>query len=84
MSGMERKRYLWMFVWLLLPEATSTSPINVTLPVGTAMDISGRQEVTTLTASALGRSVSGSRMTRCLSLQGHGTANIQVGLIDKV
>lgn len=58
MSGMERKRYLWMFVWLL-PEATGTYPINVTLPVGTAMNISGRQEVTTLTASALGRSVSG-------------------------
>lgn len=58
MSGMERKRYLWMFVWLL-PEATDTYPINVTLPVGTAMNISGRQEVTTLTASALGRSVSG-------------------------
>lgn len=40
-------------------EATSTYPINVTLPVGTAMSISGQQEVTTLTASALGRSVSG-------------------------
>lgn len=40
-------------------EATGTYPINVTLPVGTAMNISGRQEVTTLTASALGRSVSG-------------------------
>lgn len=39
--------------------ATGTYPINVTLPVGTAMDISGQQEVTTLTASALGRSVSG-------------------------
>ena len=59
MSGMERKRYLWMFVWLLLPEAIGTYLINVTLPVGTAMNISGRQEVTTLTASALGRSVSG-------------------------
>ena len=40
-------------------EATGTYPINVTLPVGTAMSISGQQEVTTLTASALGRSVSG-------------------------
>lgn len=39
--------------------ATGTYPINVTLPIGTAMNISGRQEVTTLTASALGRSVSG-------------------------
>lgn len=39
--------------------ATGTYPINVTLPVGTAMNISGQQEVTTLTASALGRSVSG-------------------------
>lgn len=39
--------------------ATGIYPINMTLPVGTAMSISGRQEVTTLTASALGRSVSG-------------------------
>lgn len=39
--------------------ATGTYPINVTLPVGTAMSISGQQAVTTLTASALGRSVSG-------------------------
>lgn len=39
--------------------ATGTYPINTTLPVGTAMSISGQQEVTTLTASALGRSVSG-------------------------
>lgn len=39
--------------------ATGTYPINVTLPVGTAMNISGEQEVTTLTASALNRSVSG-------------------------
>lgn len=39
--------------------ATGIYPINVTLPVGTAMSISGRQEVTTLTASALNRSVSG-------------------------
>lgn len=39
--------------------ATGTYPINVILPVGTAMSISGQQKVTTLTASALGRSVSG-------------------------
>ena len=39
--------------------ATGTYPINVTLPVGTAMNISGQQEVTTLTASALNRNVSG-------------------------
>lgn len=39
--------------------ATGTYPINVTLPVGTAMNISGAQQVTTLTASALNRSVSG-------------------------
>lgn len=39
--------------------ATGTYPINVTLPVGTAMSISGQQKVTTLTASALERSVSG-------------------------
>jgi len=39
--------------------ATGIYPINVTLPVGTAMRISGEQEVTTLTASMLNRSVSG-------------------------
>lgn len=39
--------------------ATGTYPINVTLPVGTAMNISGEQEVTTLTASALNRNISG-------------------------
>lgn len=39
--------------------ATGTYPINVILPVGTAMSISGQQKVTTLTASVLGRSVSG-------------------------
>lgn len=39
--------------------ATGTYPIDVTLPVGTAMSISGQQEVITLTASALGHSVSG-------------------------
>lgn len=38
---------------------TGTYPINVTLPVGTAMSISGKQEVITHTASALGISVSG-------------------------
>lgn len=38
---------------------TGTYPINVTLPVGTAMSISGKQEVITYTASALGISVSG-------------------------
>jgi len=38
---------------------TGTYPINVTLPVGTAMNISGSQQVTTLTVSALKRSVSG-------------------------
>ncbi len=38
---------------------TGTYPINVTLPVGTAMNISGEQEVITLTASMLSRSVSG-------------------------
>ncbi|WP_455632428.1 beta-sandwich domain-containing protein [Parabacteroides sp.] len=39
--------------------ATGSYPINVTLPVGTAMSISGEQEVTSLSVSALGRSVSG-------------------------
>lgn len=39
--------------------STGTYPIDVTLPVGTAMSISGQQKVTTLTASALGRSASG-------------------------
>lgn len=39
--------------------ATGTYPINVTLPISTVMSISRRQEVTTLTASALGCSVSG-------------------------
>lgn len=42
-----------------LTTATGTYPINVTLPVGTAMSISGQQKVTTVTASALGRSASG-------------------------
>lgn len=40
-------------------EATGTYPINVTLPIGTAMSISGEQQVTTWTASMLGLSVSG-------------------------
>lgn len=39
--------------------ATGTYPINVTLPVGTAMSVNGKQEVITHTASALGISVSG-------------------------
>lgn len=39
--------------------ATGSYPLNVTLPVGTALDIAGTQQVTTLTVSALGRSVSG-------------------------
>ena len=39
--------------------ATGTYPINVTLPIGTAMSISGEQEVTTFTASMFGLSVSG-------------------------
>lgn len=39
--------------------ATGTYPINVTLPIGTAMSISGEQQVTTWTASMLGLSVSG-------------------------
>ncbi len=38
---------------------TGTYPINVTLPVGTALHVTGSQEVTTLTVSALNRSVSG-------------------------
>lgn len=39
--------------------ATGNYPINVTLPIGTALRVSGEQEVTTLTVSALNRSVSG-------------------------
>ena len=39
--------------------ATGTYPINVTLPVGTALHVAGTQQVTTLTVSALNRSVSG-------------------------
>lgn len=39
--------------------ATGTYPINVTLPIGTALRVSGTQQMTTLTVSALGRSVSG-------------------------
>ncbi len=42
-----------------LATASGTYPINVTLPVGTAMSISGKQNVTNITASALGRSASG-------------------------
>lgn len=61
--------------------ATGTYPINVTLPVGTAMNISGQQEVTTLTASALGRSVSGKQygtvsvITRTWNRQHTGGSN---------
>lgn len=39
--------------------ATGSYPINVTLPIGTALRVSGEQQVTTLTVSALNRSVSG-------------------------
>lgn len=39
--------------------ATGSYPINVTLPVGTALHVTGTQQVTTLTVSALNRSVSG-------------------------
>ena len=63
--------------------ATGTYPINVTLPVGTAMNISGRQQVTTLTASALRRSVSGKQygtvsvVTNTWNRQHTGGGNIQ-------
>lgn len=39
--------------------ATGTYPLNVTLPIGTALHVTGTQQVTTLTVSALNRSVSG-------------------------
>ena len=39
--------------------ATGSYPLNVTLPIGTALRLSGTQQVTTLTVSALNRSVSG-------------------------
>lgn len=39
--------------------ATGTYPINVTLPIGTALQVSGTQQVTTLTVSALNHSASG-------------------------
>ena len=61
--------------------ATGTYPINVTLPVGTAMNISGQQEATTLTASALKRSVSGKQygtvsvITRTWNRQHTGGSN---------
>lgn len=38
---------------------TGTYPLNVTLPIGTALQISGQQAVKTVTVSALNRSVSG-------------------------
>lgn len=61
--------------------ATGTYPINVTLPIGIAMNISGRQEVTTLTASALKHSVSGKQygtvsvITRTWNRQHTGGSN---------
>ena len=39
--------------------ATGSYPIDVTLPIGTALSISSEQQVTTLTVSALNSSVSG-------------------------
>jgi len=39
--------------------ATGTYPINVTLPIGAALQISGQQTVKTLTVSALRRSITG-------------------------
>lgn len=39
--------------------ATGTYDINVTLPIGTALTLSGRQEVTTVTATCEGKSASG-------------------------
>lgn len=39
--------------------ATGTYPLNVTLPIGTALILSGTQQVTTLTVSALNRSATG-------------------------
>lgn len=39
--------------------ATGNYPLDVTLPIGTALQISGTQQVTTLTVSALGHSASG-------------------------
>lgn len=39
--------------------ATGSYPLNVTLPIGTALHITGTQQVTTLTVSALNHSVSG-------------------------
>ena len=39
--------------------ATGTYPISVTLPIGTALQMSGRQQVTNWTVSALNRSASG-------------------------
>ena len=41
-----------------LQEVTGTQALGVTLPVGTAMSISGKQTVTTHTASVLGKKVS--------------------------
>lgn len=40
-------------------EATGTYPLNVTLPVGTALTLKGSQQLTTVTASCDGKSASG-------------------------
>ena len=40
-------------------EATGTYPLNVTLPVGTALTLKGSQQLTTVTASCEGKSASG-------------------------
>ena len=42
-------------------ETQGNYPINVTLPVGTKLAISGTQQINTVTASAAGRSVSGTQ-----------------------
>ena len=42
-------------------ETQGSYPINVTLPVGTKLEIKGVQQVNTVTASAAGRSVSGTQ-----------------------
>ena len=40
---------------------TGNYPIDVTLPIGTALRVTGEQQVTTMTVSALNRSVSGTQ-----------------------
>lgn len=42
-------------------QAQGTYPINVTLPVGTKLEIKGVQKINTVSASAAGRSVSGTQ-----------------------